>query len=71
MRRTGRCSCAFAHAYQGPYGIFEKALSATLIGSIYYWTGRSSIWLVVLIHGFQNTISFVAIYFDMYDQLSF
>ena len=60
-----------AHAYQGPFGVFEKSLSAIVIGSIYFWSGRLSIWLVVLIHGFQNTISFVAIYFGVYDQVNF
>ena len=53
------------------FGVFEKSLSAIVIGSIYLWNGRSSIWLVVLIHGFQNTISFVAIYFDVYDKVNF
>ena len=60
-----------AHAYQGSFGVFEKSLSAIVIGSIYFWSGRSSIWLVVFVHGFQNTISFVAIYFGVYDQVNF
>jgi len=52
------------HYYQGPRGVFETAISGIVTGIIYVRSGRSSIWLVVFIHGFQNTISFVAIYLD-------
>jgi len=55
-----------AHAYQGPRGVVEKTLGGLILGAVYVYGGRSSIWLVVLIHGLQNTISFVAIYFDAY-----
>jgi membrane protease YdiL (CAAX protease family) len=58
-----------AHAYQGLSGVVEKTLSGILIGAVYVRSGRSSIWLVVIIHGIQNTISFVAIYFDVYGLL--
>ena len=60
-----------AHAYQGAFGVVEKVVGATIMGGIYVWSGRSSIWLVVLIHGFQNTLSFVALYLGVYEQLNF
>ena len=56
-----------AHAFQGPRGVVEKMLDGLIIGTVYVRSGRSSIWLVVLVHGLQNTISFVAIYFDAYE----
>lgn len=59
-----------AHAYQGPRGVVEKTLGGLILGAVYVGSGRSSIWLVVLVHGFQNTISFVAIYFDAYNLLN-
>ena len=59
------------HVYQGPRGVFETTISGLVIGAIYVRSGRSSIWLVVLIHGFQNTISFLAIYFDAYYVINF
>lgn len=59
-----------AHFYQGPRGVVEKTLGGLILGSVYVGSGRSSIWLVVLVHGLQNTISFVAIYFDVYDLLN-
>ena len=59
-----------AHAYQGTAGVVEKFLAALILGAIYVKSGRSSIWLVVFIHGFQNTISFIAIYLGIYDKLN-
>lgn len=59
------------HSYQGPRGVFETAISGIVAGAIYVRSGRSSIWLVVFVHGFQNTISFVAIYFDVYYVINF
>jgi membrane protease YdiL (CAAX protease family) len=59
------------HAFQGPRGVFETTAGGLLLGIVYVLSGRSSIWLVVLIHGFQNTISFVAIYFDVYYRINF
>jgi membrane protease YdiL (CAAX protease family) len=59
-----------AHSYQGPRGVVEKTLGGLLFGAVYVGSGRSSIWLVVLIHGLQNTISFVAIYLDAYHLLN-
>ncbi len=58
-----------AHAYQGGYGVIEKTLGALTFGVIYAAGGRSNLWLVVFIHGLQNTISFVAIYFGVYEML--
>ena len=55
-----------AHFYQGPRGVVEKTLGGLVLGSVYVASGRSSIWLVVFVHGIQNTISFVAIYCDAY-----
>lgn len=59
-----------AHAFQGPRGVVEKTLGGLILGGVYVYSGRSSIWLVVLVHGVQNTISFVAIYFDAYDSVN-
>ena len=59
------------HYYQGPRGIFETAIAGIVTGAIYVRSGRSSIWLVVFVHGFQNTISFVAIYLDAYYVINF
>ena len=59
------------HTYQGHRGVFETTISSLILGTIYVATGRSSIWLVVLVHGFKNTISFVAIYFDAYYAINF
>jgi len=59
------------HYYQGPRGVFETVAGGLMLGTVYVLSGRSSIWLVVLIHGFQNTISFVAIYFDAYYSINF
>lgn len=59
-----------AHFYQGPRGVVEKTLGGLILGGVYVGSGRSNLWLVVLVHGLQNTISFVAIYFDAYDLLN-
>jgi membrane protease YdiL (CAAX protease family) len=60
-----------AHAYQGPRGVAEAVGGGLLLGIVYLSSGRSSVWLVALVHGVQNTISFVAIYFDVYDKIHF
>ncbi len=61
---------AAAHAYQGPRGVLEKFAGGLMIGGLYLWSGRSSIWLVVLVHGIQNTISFVTLYGGFYDLIN-
>jgi membrane protease YdiL (CAAX protease family) len=44
-----------AHAYQGPSGIISTGTIGLLIGLLYLLSG-SNLWLVVLVHGFIDTI---------------
>jgi CAAX protease family protein len=60
---------ALTHAYQGPRGVVERLVGGSLLGAIYASNDRSSIWLVVFVHGLGNTLAFVAIYFDAYQTL--
>jgi membrane protease YdiL (CAAX protease family) len=44
-----------AHAYQGPSGIISTGTIGLLIGLLYLLS-QSNLWLVVLVHGFIDTI---------------
>jgi len=44
-----------AHAYQGPSGILSTGTIGVLIGLIYLLSG-SNLWLVILVHGFIDSI---------------
>jgi membrane protease YdiL (CAAX protease family) len=45
----------FAHAYQGPSGVISTGVIGVLIGLIYLLSG-TNLWLVILVHGFIDTI---------------
>jgi hypothetical protein len=52
------------HAYQGITGVVEAALCGVLYGALYLASGRN-LWLPIMVHGVENTTSFVLIYMGL------
>jgi membrane protease YdiL (CAAX protease family) len=50
----------FAHAYQGPSGVISTGAIGVLIGLIYLQSD-ANLWLVILVHGFIDTIQLMLI----------
>lgn len=58
------------HLYQGPRGVFLATISGSINGALFLASGRPrSLLLPILVHGIGNTLSFVLIYFDLYERL--
>ena len=50
------------HAYQGPTGIVMTGVVGFLFGVAYLYNGRN-LWLPIIAHGLNNTISFLILFF--------
>jgi membrane protease YdiL (CAAX protease family) len=57
-----------AHAYQGPSGTLSATLIGLLIGIIFLGSGLN-LWLVILIHGFIDTIQLFLLFAGRYDMI--
>jgi membrane protease YdiL (CAAX protease family) len=53
------------HRYQGLPGVIDNVFLGLLLGGLYLWTGRN-LWLSILVHGFGNTLGFLALYFGWF-----
>jgi len=56
------------HFYQGPTGIVDTSMTALILGSAFYLSGRN-LWLTVLAHGLSDTIGLVVVYLGWIDWL--
>lgn len=57
------------HLYQGPRGVFLATISGAIYGVLFLASGRPrSLLLPIVVHGVGNTLSFVLIYFDLYER---
>ena len=56
---------AIGHAYLGIGGVLENFLYACVFAGLYL-AARRNLWLVIMAHGFYNTLIFVLIYLGLY-----
>jgi membrane protease YdiL (CAAX protease family) len=52
------------HVYQGLMGVIATGVAGFLCGAAYLIVGRN-LWVVILAHGFADTLAFVMIYFGL------
>ncbi len=52
-----------SHFYQGPSGMISIAF-ITLLSSMIFYFNRNNLWLLILIHGFHDTIGLTFLYLD-------
>lgn len=50
------------HYYQGPAGMIKTGVAGLFLGTVYILNGKQNLWLNILIHGFVDTISLIAIF---------
>jgi membrane protease YdiL (CAAX protease family) len=56
---------AIGHAYLGIAGVLENFVCACVFAGLYL-AARRNLWLVIIAHGFYNTLIFVLIYLGLY-----
>ncbi len=56
---------AVGHAYLGIAGVLENYVYACVFAGLYL-AARRNLWLVIIAHGFYNTLIFVLIYLGLY-----
>ena len=54
----------YLHSYQGPTGQTLNTITALILGAIYVFSKRN-IWLLILTHGFINTLSMLMLYYGL------
>jgi len=53
---------ALGHGYQGPVGMVHVYVGGVIVGAGSMIFGRRNLWPVIIAHGLQDTIGFIALY---------